>query len=190
MLSNMNERGARFNRIKSGHWYTANFQAVANSSNFEGNLEVSSTETGGKPASIPGTNYFLTTSRPASLPKGELKNLETSVYIPIRKRAKTATAKFSLSRSSSGITPVAQSQPVKLMGGFQYHIVLLSSRPDSFSFINRSDNIRLIGQKTRWFQLRFFLFCRANRKRLSLSTSQALPELDDHCLSNLGRFRP
>lgn len=158
MLSNMNERGARFNRIKSGHWYTANFQAVANSSNFEGNLEVSSTETGGKPASIPGTNYFLTTSRPASLPKGELKNLETSVYIPIRKRAKTATAKFSLSRSSSGITPVAQSQPVKLMGGFQYHIVLLSSRPDSFSFINRSDNIRLIGQKQDGSSLDSFYF--------------------------------
>ncbi len=158
MIANMNETGTRFNRIKSGHWYTANFQAVANSSNFEGNLEVSSAEPSGKPSSIPGTNYFMTTSRPASLPKGELKNLETSVYIPIRKRAKTATAKFSLSRSSSGITPVTESKPVKLMGGFQYHIVLLSNRPDSFSFINRSDNIRLTGQKQDGSNLESFYF--------------------------------
>ena len=44
------------------------------------------------------------------------------------------------------------------MGGFQYHIVLLSSRPDSFSFINRSDNIRLIGQKQDGSSLDSFYF--------------------------------
>ncbi|MCP4096230.1 MAG: hypothetical protein GY748_08310 [Planctomycetaceae bacterium] len=147
MLSNMNESGTRFNRIKSGHWYTTNFQAVANNSNFGGDLEASGLGPRNKPASIPGTNYFLTTSRPASLPKGELKNLETSVYIPIRNGATTATVNFSLKRPSSGITPVTQNQPIKLMGGFQYHIVVLSSRPDSFSFINRSDSIRLSGQQ-------------------------------------------
>ena len=158
MLGNMSLGGTRFNRIKSGHWYTANFQAIANNNNFEGNLTVSGTSPGGKPASIPGTNYALTTSRPVSLPKGELKNFETSVYIPIRDRAKNATVKYELTRSSSGIAPVSQTQPVKLMGGFQYHIVLLSSRPDSFSFINRSDSIRLPGQNQDGSNLAPFYF--------------------------------
>ncbi len=158
LLGNTGSGGTRFNRIKPGHWYTANFQAVANNNNFEGNLEASAIEPGGKTTNIPGTNYFLTTSRPASLPKGELKNFETSVYIPVRDGAKTATAKYTLSRSSSGLTPVVQTQPVKLMGGYQYHIVLLSSRPDSFSFINRNDNIRLPGQNQNGSDLDPFYF--------------------------------
>ena len=158
LLGNMNGSGTRFNRIKSGHWYTANFQAVSNNSNFGGNLEASNVESLENPVGIPGTNYFLKTSRPASLPKGELKNLETGVYIPVRDRAKNATVKFSLSRSSSGITPVTQNQGIKLMGGFQYHIVLLSKRPDSFSFLNRSDNIRLNGQKQDGSNLEPFYF--------------------------------
>ena len=158
-LSNMNVAGTRFNRIKSGHWYTANFQSVANNNNFEGNLEASGVNLDGKPINIPGTNYFLTTSRPVSMPKGELKNFETSVYIPIRDRAKTANVKYTLSRPSSSIAPAIQkNQPVKLMGGFQYHVVLLSSRPDAYSFLNLSDAIQLPGQSLDGASLEPFYF--------------------------------
>ena len=60
----------RFNRTKLGHWVTANFQVIANQYNSDGQLSAYSMNSAGQPVSIPSTDYYLTTTRPVSLPKG------------------------------------------------------------------------------------------------------------------------
>ena len=137
----------RNNKTKLGHWYTANFQAIANNFNADGQLTAHSVDGASRPVPIPATDYYLSTSRPVSLPKGEWKNFETNVYLPPRnKRVTSAMVNYSMNRSSSGLAQIVLAQPTSLMKPFQYHIVLMSNRPDTYSFLNLADCIRLRGQ--------------------------------------------
>lgn len=146
-MEGLGSRETRNNRTKLGHWYTANFPAIANNFNADGQLTAYSVDGTSRPVPIPATDYFLSTSRPVSLPKGEWKNFETNVYLPPRdKRVSTATVNYSLTRSSSGLAQISRAQPTLLMKPFQYHIVLLSNRPDTYSFLNLADCIRMRSQ--------------------------------------------
>ncbi len=139
--------GTTGNKAKLGHWYTANFQAVANNFNADGQLTAFSVDGASRPVPIPATDYFLSTSRPVSLPKGEWKNFETNVYLPPRDgRVTSAMVNYSLNRSSSGLAQISLAQPTFLMKPFQYHIVLMSNRPDGYAFLNLADCIRMRGQ--------------------------------------------
>lgn len=137
----------RRNRVKLGHWYTANFQAIANNYNADGQLTAFSMDGLGKPVPIPATDYFFSTSRPVSLPKGEWKNFETSVFIPPRnKKVSSATVNYNMSRGAGGLSQISLGQPTMLMKPYQYHIVLLSDRPDNYGYLKLADCIQLRGQ--------------------------------------------
>ncbi|MFT7631103.1 MAG: hypothetical protein ACI87E_002117 [Mariniblastus sp.] len=134
------------NRVKPGHWYTANFPAIANNFNSKGELTAYSANTQSKPVRIPSTDYFLSTTRPVSLPRGEWKNLETSVYIPIRaSKMSTASVSYSLNQSANGLAQIMETQLTSTLKPHQYHIVLMSSRPDSYAFLNLADSIAVRG---------------------------------------------
>ena len=106
----------RSNRVKLGHWVTANFQIIANNYNADGQLSTNSMNAIGRPVPIPSTDYYLTTTRPASLPKGEWKNLETTVFLP-RRDAETsfASVNYSLERTTGGLSQISQTEPTALL---------------------------------------------------------------------------
>ncbi len=136
----------RFNRTKNGHWVTANFQVIANNYNAECDLVAQSITANGREVPIPSTDYFLVSSRPASLPKGEWKNLETNVFLPRRDtRTSVANIRFELLRTG-GLTQINLPQPTSLLKPFQQHMVLLSERPESYKFLEFADPIHLRGQ--------------------------------------------
>ena len=147
-IAELSESRSRLNRTKLGHWYTANFQAIANNFNADGELTSYAVDGAGKPVPIPKTDYFLSTSRPVALPKGEWKNFETSIYIPPRdKRVASATVSYSLNRGAGGLAQIAMSEPTALLKSFQHHIVLLSNRPDTYKFLDFADCIKMRFQK-------------------------------------------
>lgn len=136
------------NRTKLGHWYTANFQAIANNFDADGQLTAFGADGNARPVAIPATDYFLSTSRPVSLPKGEWKNFQTNVYLPPReKRVSNAFVNYTMNRSSSGLAQISLSQPTQLMKPHAYHMVLMSNRPDTYSYLNLADCIRLRAQR-------------------------------------------
>ena len=146
-LETLDNPTLRRNRVKPGHWYTANFQAIANNYNADGQLTTYSVDRRNRPIPIPDTNYFVSSDRPVSLPKGEWKNFQTSVYLPTRnKPVSSATIKYSMNRSSSGLPQIEISQPTILMKPFQYHLVVLSNRPDTYKFLDLANCIRMEAQ--------------------------------------------
>ncbi|MFK7766327.1 MAG: hypothetical protein AB8B55_03720 [Mariniblastus sp.] len=136
----------QMNRVKLGHWYTASLQAIANNFNSDGQLTTVSIDGMGKPVVIPKTDYFLKTSRPISLPKGEWKNFETTVFVPNRgKSVLMATINYRIGRGG-GLSQVQFSHPSLTLKPHQYHMVLLSSRPDSYKYLQLADAIKLSTQ--------------------------------------------
>ncbi len=137
---------AASNRVKPGHWYTANFPAIANNFNADGELTAYAVDGVNKPVRVPATDYFLNTTRPVSLPKGEWKNFETTVFIPPRnKKVTTASVNYSLNRSASGLAQIMLSQPTSTMKSHQFHMMLMSTRPDTYKYLELADCIRLRG---------------------------------------------
>lgn len=143
-MANFENPVIRQNRIKLGHWYTANFQAVANNFDSDGQLTAHAIKGDGKPVPIPATNYFFSTTRPYSLPKGEWKNFETTVFVPNRDtRVTSATISYNLSRSVGGLSQIAMTQPTMLMKPYQYHMIVLSQRPEQYGYLKLADCVHL-----------------------------------------------
>jgi hypothetical protein len=57
--------------VKPGHWSTATQETKANNFDFRGEFEAEVVDPNGAPLDLPGTPLYVTTSRPALLPKGQ-----------------------------------------------------------------------------------------------------------------------
>lgn len=133
----------RLNRMKLGHWATSYFQLIANNFNSQGELTAHNVNAG-KPVPVWNTDYFIETSRPVSLAKGEWKSLESSVYIPRRDIVKgQVNVDYLFNNSTTGLTIHGYTQPTSLMKAFQYHIVVLSNRSDSYKYLNSLDSVMI-----------------------------------------------
>ena len=145
-MNQLNRPSTTKNKTKLGHWVTTNFQAVANNFNADGQLTAYSQTGNSRPVPIPATDYFISTSRPVSLPKGEWKNFETTVFLPPREiRVAAANINYQINRSSSGLAQIQTVDGAPIMKPHQFHMLLLSNRPDSYSFFEFADSIRLRG---------------------------------------------
>ena len=146
-IAEIESTATRFNRTKLGHWVEAQLPAIANNFNADGQLTTFSTTPDGQPVPIPSTDYFLNTTRPVSLAKEEWKILETSLFLPRRNaKAVSANVNYSFDRGTGGIPFVNLTQPTALLKPFQYHIVLLSERPDTYNYLKMTDSMQLRGQ--------------------------------------------
>lgn len=147
-MNNLNRPSVTKNRTKLGHWVTSNFQAVANNFNAEGQLTTYSQTGTNTPVRIPSTDYYISSSRPVSLPKGEWKNFETTVFLPTRNiRTRSASINYQISRNTSGLPQIQSFDGALLMKPHQFHFMVLSTRPDTYSFLEFADSIRLRGSK-------------------------------------------
>jgi len=147
-MNNLNRPSVIKNRTKLGHWVTTNFQAIANNFNAEGQLTTYSQTGTSRPVRIPSTDYYISSSRPVSLPKGEWKNFETTVFLPTRSiRARSASINYQISRSASGLPQIQSFDSAALMKPHEFHMLVLSTRPDTYNFLEFADSIRLPGTK-------------------------------------------
>jgi len=132
----------RFNKTKLGHWVGIDFLAIANNFNADGYLETTSFR-GGRENLIEGTDYFVQTSRPVTLVKGDWKKLETSVFLPRKDGVANLNTINYVFNNGGSIMPINFSQPHNLLEDYQFHIVLLSSRSDSLKFLSFLDCVKL-----------------------------------------------
>jgi hypothetical protein len=133
----------RYNKTKLGHWVGIDISAVANNFNADGNLDAKCVSIN-RPVPIDHTDYWVSTTRPVGLPKGEWKKFETSVFLPRRDQSvSNANIQLDFGRSVGGIPMHSKVDPINLMKSYQYHMVLLSTRSDSLKFLSFMDCIKL-----------------------------------------------
>ena len=144
--NNRNRPTVSRNKTKIGHWVTTNFQAIANNFNAEGQLTTYSSKGSSDPVRIPSTDYYISSTRPVSMPKGEWKNFETTVFLPTRNtRVRSANINYQINRTASGLPQIQTFDGTSLMKPYQYHFLVLSTRPDTYNFLEFADSIRLRG---------------------------------------------
>jgi len=134
----------RSNRAKVGHWVSSQYNCVSNRSDFDGRLASHPISMSTEPKGIPGTEFYLESTRPVSLPKEQWKNLETTLFIPNRQEsALNATFEIRL-EDRNGITQnEARTASVLCLKEYQNHFVVLSKRPAAFSYLKILDCIKL-----------------------------------------------
>ena len=130
------------NKAKLGHWLSTSFPVIANHFNSEGTLSGTSVDTLSKSLPIPDTDYFVSTTRPASLPKKEWKYLESSIYLP-RRESRVSNANVIFQLISGGVSVFPKSPNVfSLLKAHQFQFVILSNKPDAYGYIPLMDVIR------------------------------------------------
>ena len=132
------------NRTKPGHWVNVHFPMIANNYNANGKFIATPVEGGGgAPARILGTDFYSYAERPVSLAKGQWKNVEASVYLPKRDLSfRSSTIDYKLG-GSAGIPQHNIRQPHPLMHPSQFHLVVLTKRPDAFRYLKNIDSVRM-----------------------------------------------
>ena len=130
------------NRVKLGHWTTTDFRITANKFPAQGDLKCFSSRNFNSGLPVEDTDYIAVSDRPFSLPKGETKSLESSVYLPRRERARTASVTYSMTRNG-GVALINEPRIFNLLRPFEYHLVVLTNRPDSYGYVPNLDSIHL-----------------------------------------------
>ena len=149
-FSDPSNSALRLNRAKAGHWYSAQYPVVANHLNIEGELSTQTVLPTGQPVPVPHTHYWPIHQRPVALAKKEWKNLETSVYVPVRtdwqSNNPSVLVSFSLNQRNATLNQASTIQPIAGMSSFQHHFVVLTDRPDNWSFLKLTDSFQLAGK--------------------------------------------
>ena len=150
LFSDPSNSTLRLNRTKAGHWYTAQYPVLSNRQNVDGELSTQAVLTTSRPIPVPHTRYWPVHKRPVSLAKKEWKNLETSVYVPIRTDVRnnvpSVLVSFSLDQRNASLIQASTVQPISAMKSFQHHFVVLTGRPDDWSYLKLTDSFQLSGK--------------------------------------------
>ncbi len=133
----------RKNRTKRGHWVASDFRVIANQSDVQGELTATCYTGSGQPVVIEATDYYAVSARPFSIPQGELRELESGLYIPRRTNNPSASINYSIARRAGGTPQFTSVEGTITMNPYQYHIVLLTNRPDDYQYLNLIDSVRV-----------------------------------------------
>ncbi len=130
----------RTNHTKLGHWVTTDVRMIANNFNAQG--ELLARPFNGKnssPSTVQRTNYFMQSVRPVSLPKEEWRNFEIGLYLPKNPDLKNAAIDFEFHSGTSGLLQHSMRLARTAMHNFQQHMVVLTNRPDAYTYVNALD---------------------------------------------------
>ena len=131
----------RRNRTKEGHWVATSTPVKANHFNVQGRLDVANVHSG-KPVEVPGTKFTFATARPFALTKGQWKYLQSSAWLAPRVDSVLTNVQFDLLPAAGGAPMFAPPLCIsRLMQGFQYHMVLLTSREQKMKYLNLTDSV-------------------------------------------------
>ncbi len=134
------DEGGLVQAIKPGHWVAVNQDMVANHFDFVGRWEASVVDQANRPILLERTPFRLTTTRAATLPKGQHKQLETTFFAPGTDRP---TRVATILRGPAGGQAVPQSPELfSPMPPYQYYFVVLAREPDQYTYVNVLDSVR------------------------------------------------
>jgi hypothetical protein len=137
------ETTEKTNQVKLGHWIATRQLMRAN--NFDFNAELLSAAVDGQnvPLDIEHTDFRFSSSRPAQLPKGQVKQFEAMCYVPRRdiKENQSYLVSNQLRPARGGREVMMATEPIKSLTDYTYHLVVLSSNPASYAYLNLLDSV-------------------------------------------------
>ena len=121
--------------VKPGHFVSVMQNLKVNNFDYPGILKTYPTDANGYPLDVYKTNYRVTMYRPASLPKGQAKFIESTYFLPQRENF-AAQGRYSMRVEllpSRGGTPVTSDSAMgTAMRDHEYFIVVLAANADPY----------------------------------------------------------
>jgi hypothetical protein len=139
------DESAGLNRVKPGHWLAAHVAMKANNFHFNAELETATVDVRSLALPIEHTPFRMVVTRPAALPKGQIKHFESIYYVPRRASGDNAAALLQCRLRAAGsgreVARGLQSQGIVRMPDYQYCFVVLAAQPDRYAYLKRMDSI-------------------------------------------------
>jgi hypothetical protein len=131
---------------KVGHWTGVSLEsAVANDYDFVGEMEVGAQDANSQWLPLQATPYDLIISRQAALPKGQVKNLDSVLFVPPNSSIAYPLCRLNASRGGSDVLP--RSWPIlRYMPSYQYHFIVMARTPEQYGFLNGLYSIKPFSQ--------------------------------------------
>ena len=126
--------------VKPGHWAVATQQMQARERDFIGRTRTEVTDEKQSPILVNSTPFLLQSSRPAALPKGTTKFVDSTFFVPqtdIKFRLLTTFEEGGLGVSVPRIT-----QPQRMLS-HQYHFLVLAKEPERYSLLKTLDSVQV-----------------------------------------------
>jgi hypothetical protein len=131
--------------LKPGHWTGVLVQAKANLFDFNGTLETTAQNAQRKRIDLGNTRFRLATARPAVLPKGQQKTLETFFFAPRPSDDASSKASTWIDNrldDSTGGSEREYTDLVAHMPGFQYYMVVLARESGRYRYLKVLGSVR------------------------------------------------
>ncbi|MEO1526971.1 MAG: hypothetical protein AAFX06_16150 [Planctomycetota bacterium] len=136
-----NDVNATFGALKPGHWMTVAQSIRSNQADMRGELR-SHSSMKIQNADLETTGIFESrdTIRPVVLPKGQMRQFEFRTRVPVPRSVDTKRLGLSsrLVPRSGGIFETG-TQPFVTLQGAEYFFVVLTTKPDRFTLIQKAD---------------------------------------------------
>lgn len=130
---------------KPGHWVAGAQLAKANNFDFQGELRTFPMDQSENPLDVEHTDFRLSLTTPASLPKGVPKRIETMFYLPKRgtQQSKNYTLRTELRATRSSRLPEIINVAGSSLREHEYYMVVLARNPAAYVDLAKLDSIEL-----------------------------------------------
>ncbi|HEY5314330.1 MAG TPA: hypothetical protein VIK18_17485, partial [Pirellulales bacterium] len=125
--------------LKRGHWSSTDLEAIANRSDARGQLTAQLFDTPAVPTDVGLTPFYVEFGRPVVLPKGQLRQLEASLFCPAYTAPKQAVSRMA---DDQGRELFSTRSPVSLLARHQWYFIVLAREPDRYRFLPDLESIR------------------------------------------------
>ena len=134
------------NFVKPGHWVTLMQQVQANNFDFQANIELTATDKDGINYPIPNADFHIVSTRPASLPKGQVKATEMMMFVPplVGSRANEKQSVYfenQLRDSRRGTLVSEGRESTSDIEDHTFFLVVLAKNPNSYRFLKILDSV-------------------------------------------------
>ncbi len=132
---------------KPGHWVAGLQLAKANNFDFQGELRTYPMDANELPLDVQYTDFRLSMSRPASLPKGQVKRFETLFFLPKRdvNLSKSYSLRTELRASRSSRLPELINVAGNSLREHEYYFVVLAKNQAAYVDLAKLDSLQLQG---------------------------------------------
>jgi hypothetical protein len=132
---------------KPGHWVAGLQLAKANNFDFQGDLRTFPMDANELPLDVQYTDFRLSLSRPASLPKGQIKRFETMFFLPKREGnfSKSYSLRTELRASRSSRLPEVINVAGNSLREHEYYFVVLAKNQAAYVDLTKLDSLQLQG---------------------------------------------
>lgn len=131
------------NYVRRGHWVGTRQLLRANNFDYSAVFETRITDPSGEGFDVDQTSYTAVVSRPAKLPKGQDRPLESLLLIPRQSiQGKAPQIHFEVAASYGGSPILQNNTGLTFLEEPEYIMLVLASRPSQYSYFTQLDSVR------------------------------------------------